>query len=196
MTDEINDLPPADPIAALTAQAVELHLAGQKQKASELFEARDGLARELYDTSELPSADNLIAEIEACGWQGETLIREWGSEAPDRVLRAVRFIQSSPELQRQFTNAPVHARPDIIAIAWAAAAKLDLPPAIVNQTPRAPDVSTTSRIAAQHQIDALLKENPPGTEGYRDPAVQRQLHELFKRVHGGGPIVGIGGRTV
>ncbi len=199
MSDETN-LPPPDPIGAVTEVAMEHYLAGRMTEAREAFKARDGLARELYpanpNDADLPSADNLVAEIEAAGWQGETLIREWGDQAPERIRKAVRFLQSSPELQAQWASAPAHARPDLIALAYAHAERLGLPMAVVNETPREADVLPTARMSAQHRIDALLKDNPPGTPGYRDQAVQRELRELYQRVHGGGPIVGTGGRTV
>jgi hypothetical protein len=49
--------------------------------------------------------------------------------------------------------------------------------------------------AAQAEMNKIYKDNPPGTEKYKDPAVQRRIAQLAEIMSGGGSIVGSGGRT-
>jgi hypothetical protein len=44
-------------------------------------------------------------------------------------------------------------------------------------------------------MNKIYKDNPPGTEKYKDPAVQRRIAQLADILSGGGSIVGSGGRT-
>ncbi|GAA0004405.1 hypothetical protein BRDID11002_44070 [Bradyrhizobium diazoefficiens] len=50
--------------------------------------------------------------------------------------------------------------------------------------------------AAQRELDQIYKKTPPGSEGYRDRAVQSRIQQLQEMIHGTGPAVGHGGRTV
>jgi hypothetical protein len=50
--------------------------------------------------------------------------------------------------------------------------------------------------AAQAELNRIYKETPPGTEGYKAKAVQDRVQRLNEMVHGTGPAVGMGGRTI
>lgn len=56
--------------------------------------------------------------------------------------------------------------------------------------------SGVERDTAQQELQRILKETPPGTEGYRAADVQARVAELNKVIHGTQPVVGGGGRTV
>jgi hypothetical protein len=49
--------------------------------------------------------------------------------------------------------------------------------------------------AAQAEFNKLYKDNPPGTEQYKNLQVQKRIAELAEIIGGGGNIVGQGGRT-
>lgn len=54
-------------------------------------------------------------------------------------------------------------------------------------------VSGSESLGLQDEIDQMERDNPPGTEGYKDPRFQRKLTDLYDRKYGkesviGGPI--------
>jgi hypothetical protein len=49
--------------------------------------------------------------------------------------------------------------------------------------------------AAQARLNQLYKDNPPGTDKYKQPHVQREIAQLSRSLYGDGDIVGTGGRT-
>jgi hypothetical protein len=44
------------------------------------------------------------------------------------------------------------------------------------------------------ELAQLMEENPPGTEKYKQPRVQRRIQQLTSAIYGDGPAVGHGGR--
>lgn len=51
------------------------------------------------------------------------------------------------------------------------------------------------RQSVQDRINTIMQTHPPGSDGYKLPAVQRELAELHGQLHGHTPIVGSGGRA-
>ena len=51
------------------------------------------------------------------------------------------------------------------------------------------------RVTAQDRINQIMAANPPGTDSYKSPAIQRELRELNEKLSGAAPIVGAAGRT-
>ena len=49
--------------------------------------------------------------------------------------------------------------------------------------------------AAQRELNQILKKSPPGSEAYRDSAVQDRVRQLNEMIYGTGPAIGQGGRT-
>lgn len=45
------------------------------------------------------------------------------------------------------------------------------------------------------EINQIMRDNPPGTEKYKDPKIQARLRELNEKLHGTGGIVGSAGRA-
>jgi hypothetical protein len=52
-----------------------------------------------------------------------------------------------------------------------------------------------SKASAQTRVNQLIKDNPPGTDKYKQAHVQNEISRLMKSIHGDGDIVGSGGRT-
>lgn len=58
--------------------------------------------------------------------------------------------------------------------------------------------TATERSSIQERIDEIMRANPPGTEKYKTPSVQRELAELSEKLAGAGPQrdAGFPGRAV
>ena len=56
-------------------------------------------------------------------------------------------------------------------------------------------VTKGDRKSLQERIDALYKKAPPGSAEYKDPAVQKEIQDLFTQLHGNTAIVGREGRA-
>jgi hypothetical protein len=50
--------------------------------------------------------------------------------------------------------------------------------------------NATERQSAQERIDQIYEQTPPGSDGYKSKAVQRELQQLFEKVHGSTPVAG------
>lgn len=48
-------------------------------------------------------------------------------------------------------------------------------------------VGESERSTAQARIEQLMRENPPGTEKYKNPAVQKELSQLNEQLYGNAP---------
>jgi hypothetical protein len=47
---------------------------------------------------------------------------------------------------------------------------------------------------AREEHDQLMRDNPPGSNAYKSPAIQRRVEQLSRMISGGGNVVGQGGR--
>jgi hypothetical protein len=201
-----------DTLASLTREAIDANLAGDKERANELFATRDALARSLYPAhgeeqptgttrvtggeggDDLPSVADIEDELRGTA-RGALLVDEWGNDFGVKVRRAIAFIMDDETLRQKFVKAPDHAKADLLHVAERHAREAGVEPIKLNAAPRAPDVRPTDIMAAKRELAALLSEYPPGSRAYLDPYVQGEVRRLNERIHGGGPIVGQAMRT-
>jgi hypothetical protein len=64
-----------------------------------------------------------------------------------------------------------------------------------NPINRAGPTGTNRGGSAREQLDELMAANPPGSDKYKSPAIQRKVESLSRQISGGGSIIGSGGRT-
>lgn len=55
--------------------------------------------------------------------------------------------------------------------------------------------SADEQQSIQEELNQVMRDNPPGTDKYRDPTVQKRIRELNEKLHGSGPVVGQAGRA-
>jgi hypothetical protein len=164
---------------------------------------------------EVPKGEAAMAERAATtlaqlGPEGEALVEEWGGHtSPD--------FQENIAYAREAFRDIVANRPDLIAKVDASGLGND--PAVLKllaqhgrmnanhmgdftvarngEAPGAGDVITprSGSRSAQARVNQLIKDNPPGTEKYKQAHVQREMAQLMSAIHGDGDIVGTGGRT-
>jgi hypothetical protein len=141
------------------------------------------------------------------GPEGEALVQEWGGHtSPD-------FHENLSYAKAAFADIAKN-RPDLIAKVDASGLGND--PAILkilaehgrmqantlgdftverNRNPSFDAPLPRGQSAAQDRLNQLYKDNPPGTEKYKQPHVQKEIARLMSSLHGDGDIVGTGGRT-
>jgi hypothetical protein len=144
------------------------------------------------------------------GSEGQALVSEWGGHTSPNFKENLAYAKSA------FADIAAN-RPDLIAKVDASGLGND--PAILKilselgrqKANTYGDNTVSSRrsqfddepsrplprgqSAAQTELNKIFKETPPGTEGYRDKAVQNRVRQLNEMIHGTEPIVGTGGRT-
>jgi hypothetical protein len=56
-------------------------------------------------------------------------------------------------------------------------------------------VGADQRQSLQAELNEIHAKNPPGSEGYRAPAIQKRVSEIMESLHGNQGVVGAGGRS-
>jgi hypothetical protein len=56
-------------------------------------------------------------------------------------------------------------------------------------------VGTDQRQGLEAELQQIMRDNPPGTDRYRQPAIQTRLRQINEQLHGRTPVVGTAGRT-
>ena len=156
------------------------------------------------ETAMISRAATTLSEI---GREGASLVEEWGgASSPD-------FKENLSYAKAAFADVAKN-RPDLIAKVDASGLGSD--PAVLKilselgrqKAHTYGDNTVSSRrssydepsrpsgnSAAQRELDSIYKKTPPGSEGYRDRAVQSRVQQLQEMIHGAGPVIGQGGRT-
>lgn len=57
-------------------------------------------------------------------------------------------------------------------------------------------VNQGERSSLQDELNKIMSENPPGTDKYKQPHIQRRIAELNSALYGNAPVVGAAGRAV
>lgn len=55
-------------------------------------------------------------------------------------------------------------------------------------------VNDAEKGTLEGELEKLMRDNPPGTAKYNDPAVQKRVREINEKLYGTAPLVGQGGR--
>lgn len=159
-------------------------------------------------TAETAMISTAASKLSELGPEGASLVQEWGGHtSPD-------FKENLAYAKAAFEDVAKN-RPELIAKVDASGLGND--PAVLkilselgrqkahtygdktvssrrfNDEPNRPLPSGGS--AAQRELDSIFKKTPPGSDGYRDRAVQTRVQQLQEMIHGTGPAVGMGGRT-
>jgi hypothetical protein len=172
------------------------------------------------DAQPAPKTEAALVEraattLSQLGPEGEALVQEWGGHtSPD-------FHENIAYARQAFSDI-VANRPDLIAKVDASGLGND--PAILKllaehgrmqantlgdstvssrmdtfltgyETPGQTQARPRGQSGAQDRLNQLYKDNPPGTEKYKQPHVQKEIARLMSSLHGDGDIVGTGGRT-
>ncbi|MCK1402770.1 hypothetical protein IVB45_23015 [Bradyrhizobium sp. 4] len=197
--DEVTGTPPAD-----VQPWLKNHLAAEALRDN----ARPNVAAD-QAAAETAMISNAASKLSEIGPEGASLVQEWGGHT------SADFKENLAYAKAAFEDVAKN-RPDLIAKVDASGLGND--PAVLKilselgrqkahtyadntvssrrsqfDEPRQPLPSGNS--AAQRELDSIYKKTPPGTEGYRDRAVQSRIQQLQEMIHGTGPAIGHGGRT-
>lgn len=208
----------SDQIATLTEQAIDAFSAGDKDSAAALFAERDGIANEMFPGDgaqakpsgyEGPRLDSdsvsVIVENLSFTPEGRATIElaggvdgaEFAGRAYAAHSYAVEFERQHPELAAAIETAVIQDPTLFLSVFRAAADRgrsTESKPRETKVTEqRTP--SPKEHESLQDQIDAILAENPVGSDTYKSNKVQRRLQELYK-AQGDEPIVGREMRTI
>lgn len=160
-------------------------------------------------TSETAMISNAASKLSELGPEGASLVQEWGGHtSPD-------FKENLAYAKAAFEDVAKN-RPDLIAKVDASGLGND--PAVLKilselgrqKAHTYGDNTVSSRrfndepsralpsgnSAAQRELNQIFKKTPPGSEGYRERAVQDRVRQLNEMIHGTAPAVGMGGRLV
>jgi hypothetical protein len=144
------------------------------------------------------------------GPEGQALVEKWGGHTSQDFQENLSYAREAfrdiatnrPDLIQKVDASGLGNDPSILEF-LAQHGRLqagfygDFTVARNGEAPRPGDVITrgSGSSAAQAEQAKLLRDNPPGSEKYRNPDVQRRMAELSRMIAGGGDIVGTGGRT-
>ena len=224
MTDETAELPSRPPAEqTASAEMVESYLRNDMDGAQDALDCAtaelgedDGSTNEPTQLRRMPDApkmeapevDRAIAKLNNLGGDHAQLVNEWGGDFSENLAYAkaafTDIAKSRPDLIEKFDAAGLGNDP---AILKHLAQHGRLHAGLMGDMTVARNYSyepTTSRIssarpgskrAAQDELNELYRENPPGTEKYKDPKVQRRITQLTSMISGNDEIVGMNGRT-
>jgi hypothetical protein len=151
--------------------------------------------------------DSAITKLNGIGGEHVALVQSWGSDASENLAYAFEAFKdiaaNKPDLIAKFYASGLGNDPSVIeflakhgrlhaglmgdfTVARNSAPSFDEPQQAM---PR-------GQSAAQRELNKIFQETPPGTEGYKDKAVQDRIRKLSEMIHGDGPAVGHGGRTL
>jgi hypothetical protein len=197
MGEVLNDL--TDQIFAETGKGE----AADKAVLAGLYKTRDEIARAEAGEDEVPAAivdqgptySDLEDDVLHLGEAGELVLQHFNGDER-RLGRALALIDSDEGLTASFRDAwrDPQLQADILLIAEKNAREAGIAPLELNQTPRAPSPSPTNVMSWQGRIREMGAQI--GTPAFNTPEAQLEWRLLHERIHGGGPIVGQGGRTV
>lgn len=125
-----------------------------------------------------------------------TLRKEWGADYDANFNLAGRVVKShaSPNFINLLETTVVNGQklgdhPDLVRMFGNLGRRMD-------ESGFIGAASADERSSIQEQINEIMRANPPGTEKYRDPGVQKRIRDLSEKLHGNGAIVGAAGRSV
>lgn len=148
--------------------------------------------------TELAKANIVEAErvaVAKCAEADAALRKEWGADSDRNFVVADRALKaaSNPELE-EFLKESIHGR------------KIGAHPGLVKafaffglrmgEGDLIGSVGESERASLQERLNGLYRDNPPGTEKYKDPAIQLQIRELSDQLYGTGPAPGFGARAM
>ena len=174
---------------------------------SRLYKTRDEIARAEHPEGEEPPPEAIAdqgpsysdVQDEILGWgeSGELVLQAFNGDET-RLGRALALINASPELAASFAAAgrDPQLQADLILICEKNAREASIAPIELAYKPRAPHPSPTSCLVWQERLDELYADYPVGTREHNSPGVQLEIRLLHEKIHGTGPICGVGGRLV
>lgn len=166
--------------------------------------AIDQLQPKPADQAQPTVVDSALTKLTSNGGEHSALVQSWGSDAKDNLAYAFEaykdIVANKPELIDR-VDASGLGNDAILLQHLAEHGRLKanlmgdntVSSRRSNDEPRRALPSGNS--AAQRELDSIYKKTPPGTEGYRDRAVQSRIQQLQEMIHGTGPAIGLGGRT-
>jgi hypothetical protein len=191
------------------------------QKLSQQVNIEAGIERtaqadgELAPLAPMPHAPKIetdfvtkaIATLTDLGGDHAALVQEWqqtGANPAEEIAyaKAAFSKHATPELIAKFDASGLGNDPAVLRF-LAKQGRLDAG-MMGDFSVARNDTSTESQVraptsgskAAQSELDKIFSETPPGSAGYRKPSVQARVRQLNEAIHGTGPAVGKGGRTV
>jgi hypothetical protein len=154
--------------------------------------------------------DAAVSKLNALGGRHSELLSSWGNDAPanlEYARAAFRDVAANdPELIAAVDRSGLGNHPSVLEI-LARQGRLtaglmgdhtitrrnnDM---TTNPVNRAGPTGTNRGGSAREQLDELMAANPPGSDKYKSPAIQRKVESLSRQISGGGSIIGSGGRT-
>ena len=155
--------------------------------------------------SEAAAVDRAISTLTELGGDHAALVQEWqtsGANIGEELAYAKSAFQkyATPELIAKFDLSGMGNDPDVIRF-LAKQGRLDagfMGDFSVARNSNAPGPAAggpSFSASAKTEINQIMKDNPPGSQGYKNPAVQRRLQELHRATAGDQPMIGQGGRT-
>jgi len=173
---------------------------------------RDGSA----PLAQMPDAPAVTSETDAAvikltdmGGAHADLVAGWGSDAPVNIEYARSAFRelaaSDPGLIAAVDRSGLGDHPAILehlAIHGRLSAGMMgnfptriIEPMTINRTGPTGASRSSGGGSAREEMDRIMAANPPGSEAYRQPAIQRRVQELSKQIAGTGNVIGRGGRT-
>jgi hypothetical protein len=183
--------------------------ASQEQHGGGELAWRDGT--ELAPMPEAPAVssetDAAVAKLNQLGGRHSELVASWGADAPVNIeyARAAfrEVVANDPDLVAVVDRSGIGNHPSVLEF-LAKQGRLSAglmndhtiarsyEPMTINRT----GPSNPSRGGgAREQLDQLMADNPPGSDRYKSPTVQRRVEALSRQIAGNGNVIGQGGRT-
>ncbi len=158
--------------------------------------------------TEAPEVESAIAKLSELGGDHAQLVHEWGGDFGENLAYAkaafTNIVRERPDLIEKVDAAGLGNDPAVLKLLaqhgrMSAGMMGDFEPMTRHydapNTPRISSARPSSKRAAQQELDELYRANPPGTDKYKDPKVQRRIGQLASMIGGDDSIVGQGGRT-
>jgi hypothetical protein len=172
--------------------------------------------RDGQELSPMPDAPAVTSETDAAvtkltdmGGAHADLVSSWGQDAAVNVEYARsafrEMVASDPGLVAAVDRSGIGDHPAVLEH-LAKYGRLSagmmgdfstriIEPMTINRTGPTGTNRSSGGGSAREELDRIMAANPPGSEAYRQPAIQRRVEELSKQIVGTGNVIGRGGRT-
>jgi hypothetical protein len=158
--------------------------------------------------AEVGEVDRAIATLNELGGEHAALVQEWkqtGANAAEELGYAKAafrdIVANRPDLIAKVDASGLGNDPAVLKLLakhgrlnagmmgdFTVARNYEAPSEQTRPLPR-------GQSAAQAEMNKIYKDNPPGSEKYKNPAIQKRIGQLAEIISGGGSIVGVGGRN-
>jgi hypothetical protein len=164
-------------------------------------------------TTATAEVDSAITKLNDRGGDHAALVESWGGDFGENLAYAksafADIVANRPDIIAKVNASGLGDEPAILAL-LAKHGRLSaglmgdntiarrnerMPLHRTGTTAFGPSGNNRGSEETRSQLSRLMRENPPGSQAYKDPHVQARIQQLNRMIAGSGSPIGIGGRT-